>query len=539
MSQELFRRKSSGLVRQMSLFDVAWWGIAGSGGFYLLFYFMPYAQYYLPGADLGWAIALCLLIMLPLYALYAGLGSSMPRAGGDYVYQSRILHPAIGVIFPLGWFTVIWIATFVAFGGYVIASLGLAPVFLLIGTLQNNATMIGWANWLQIPDGQFAASIVTGILSLVVTVVPLKWWIRSQRWILFPFTLITNIVLIYLLAGATPQSFHDAFNYWANLMGSPGLYEKIVQATTTAGYSVPAFSLRNTFLLMGVLSIYIAWTMWASTGILGEVKRANDFKLLFLSFSGAGLYLQWIALFIPIALFTNVVGWDFLNRIANAYYLPSTVVPFYPTVSLLVSMLTTSPVLIILVSLGLIAGGFFIAASEFVIVTRIWIAMSLDRMLPGWMGSVSPKTHTPIKPTILCFAVSLIAAYLFDYWPPFYSVIAVGAVAGPTAVVFVTSLAAIVFWKRRPQTFEASPMSRYRVGPIPLITIVGVLAAIASGALFVTYLTAPELGYNLPVPILYTVGILIICAVWYFVNAAYQKRRGVDVNQAFRELPPE
>jgi len=323
------------------------------------------------------------------------------------------------------------------------------------------------------------------------------------------------------------------------LMGSQNLYEAIVQATTTAGYVVPAFSWRNTFLLMSVLSIYIAWTMWASTGILGEVKRANDFKRLFLSFSAAGLYLQWIALFVPIALFTSVVGWDFLNRIANAYYLPNSVVPFYPTVSLLVSMLTTNPVLIVLVSLGLIAGGFFIAASEFVIVTRIWIAMSLDRMLPAWMGSVSSRTHTPIKPTILCFAVSLVAAYLFDFWPPFYSVIAVGAVAGPTGVVFVTSLAAIVFWKRRRQTFEASPMSRYKVGPVPLITVVGVLAAIASGSLVAVYLTAPELGYNAPVPIVYTAGILLVCAIWYFVNAAYQKRRGVDINQAFKELPPE
>lgn len=539
MSQELFRRKSSGLVRQMSLFDVAWWGVSGSGGFYLLFYFMPYAQYYLPGADLGLAIALCLVVILPLYALYAGLGCSMPRAGGDYVYESRILHPAIGLIFPLGWFTVVWIATFVAFGGYVISSLGLAPVLLLLGAQQNNSVFIAWANWLQIPQGQFVTSVVTGILSLLITVAPLKWYLRSQRWILFPCTLITNVVLVYLLGTATSASFHDAFNYWANLMGSPNLYENIIKATNAASYVVPSFSWRSTLLLMSVISIYIAWTMWASTGILGEVKHADDFKRLFAAFTGAGLYLQWIALFIPLVLFSNIVGWDFLNRIANAYYLPNSVVPFYPTVSLLVSMLTTNPLLIVLVSLGLIAGGFFIAASEFVAVTRIWIAMSMDRLLPEWMGRVSPRTHTPIIPTIVCCAVSLVAAYLFDFWPPFYSVIAVGAVAGPTGVVFVTSLAAIVFWKRRPQTFGASPMKRYKVGSVPLISIIGVLGAIVSGALFVVYLTAPELGYNAPVPILYTFGILVICAIWYFVNAAYQKRQGVDINQAFRELPPE
>ena len=539
MTQELFRRRSSGLVRQMSMFDVAWWGVAGSGGFYLLFYFMPYAQYFLPGADLGLAIALCLIVMLPLYALYAAMGSSMPRAGGDYVYQSRILHPAIGVSFPLGWFTVIWIATFVAFGGYVIAALGLAPVLLLLGTLWNNTAFISWAGWLQIPDGQFTTSVVIGILSLVVTVLPLKWWIRSQRFILFPFTVITNILLIYLLGTANSASFHQAFNYWGGLMGSPQLYESIVQATSAAGFVAPAFSWRSTVLLMSVLSIYLAWTAWASTGLLGEVKRANDFPRLFGSYLGAGLYLQWIALFIPIMFFSNVVGWDFTNMIANAFYMPNSVVPFYPTVSLLASMLTTSPVLIVLVSLGTIAGGFFIAASEFVIVTRIWIAMSLDRMLPAWFGSVSPRTHTPVKPTILCFAVSLIAAYLFDFWPPFYSAITVGAVMGPTAVVFVTAIAAIMFRRRRGQTFESSPAARYKIGNIPLIEIIGVIAAIVSFALVAMYLTSPELGYTAPVPIIYQFGILLVCLVWYFLNSIYQKGKGIDINQAFRELPPE
>jgi len=55
---QIFRRESTGLVREMNAFDVAWWGIAGTGGLYLLFYFMPYAQYYLPGSNLALTIAL-------------------------------------------------------------------------------------------------------------------------------------------------------------------------------------------------------------------------------------------------------------------------------------------------------------------------------------------------------------------------------------------------------------------------------------------------------------------------------------------------
>lgn len=537
LSEQVFRRSASGLVREMSSLDVALWGFTAAG-IYVLYYFMPFAQVFLPGADLGLAVALCLVVMVPLYALYAGLGSSMPRAGGDYVYQSRILHPAIGLAFPLGWFTFFWIATYVAFGGFILASLGLAPIFLLVGLLQNNSTLIGWASWIQAPEGQFATCLGIAAFSLVLTIVPLKWWTRSQRYVLLPTTVITNVVLIYLLGTSTPESFHQAFNYWGGLMGSPQLYESVVEATTAAGYSVPAFSWRSTLLLMSVVSVYLAWVMWSSQGMLGEVKRADDFRRLFTTYLSAGLYLQWIAYFIPIQLFSGVVGWDFVNRIANAYYLPNSVVPFYPSITLFSAMLTTNPILIVLVSLGLVTGGFFAAACVFVIVPRIWIAMSLDRLLPSWFGSVDRRTHTPIWPTVFCIVVSLIAAYLFLFWPPFYSSIVVGSVVGPTGVVFVTAIAAILFRRRRPEIFEASPVARYRIGGVALIEIVGAISAIVAFSLVATFLTAPELGYNVPVPILYTFGILIACFVLYFANSAYQRSKGMDISLAFRELPP-
>ncbi|HKM75116.1 MAG TPA: amino acid permease [Candidatus Bathyarchaeia archaeon] len=541
MERRVFLRDATGLVKEMSLFDLAWWGICGSGGLYLLFYFMPYAQYYLPGADLGLSIILCLIVMIPLYLLYAGLGSSMPRTGGDYVFESRILHPAIGFAFPFAWFTVVWVAVFVAFGGFVIASLGLAPVFLLLGALQNNSTFLGWAGWLQGATGIFVVSAITGLLSLLITVYPMSWWVKSQRFVFFPFTMISVIVMTYLLGTATTSSFHDAFNYWGNLMGSPGLYESVVNATSTpaSGYVTPAFSWSNTMILMAVISIYIAWTMWGSQSLLSEVKRAGDFRRLFTAYLGAGLFVQWIVLYLPIALFSNVVGWDFTNRLANAYYLPSSVVPFYPTVGLLVSMLTTNPVLIVLVSLGIIAGGFFIAASEYVAVTRIWLAMAMDRILPAWFGSVNSRTHTPVYQTLLCCAISLIAAYLFNFWPPFYSVITVGSVMGPTGVVFITAIAAILFRKRLRVVFDQSPMSRYKLGPVYLIEVVGVVAAIVAFAIDTIYLTAPQLGYNTPVPIAITFGLLIISVIYFYARSSHLKSKGIDIKQVFNEIPPE
>ena len=120
MAEDLvFARKASGLVRGLDM-----WDAFGAG----LMTCQPIATLWLM---VGIALSLYptgnLLISIAIGAVTAGIGAplvwgilsgSMPRAGGEYVYNSRILHPAIALgavfanilaIFYWNWYIATWL----------------------------------------------------------------------------------------------------------------------------------------------------------------------------------------------------------------------------------------------------------------------------------------------------------------------------------------------------------------------------------------------------------------------------------------------
>ena len=91
----LFTRKATGLVREgrtrdALFYNVMWSSVALTFAFYWLFL----GSYRGSSAILGVLFAAAL--GLPGAFLYAMLTQVMPRSGGDYVFNSRILHPSIG-----------------------------------------------------------------------------------------------------------------------------------------------------------------------------------------------------------------------------------------------------------------------------------------------------------------------------------------------------------------------------------------------------------------------------------------------------------
>jgi hypothetical protein len=100
-------------------------------------------------------------------------------------------------------------------------------------------------------------------------------------------------------------------------------------------------------------------------------------------------------------------------------------------------------------------------------------------------------------------------------------------------------LAGAILPFRAKAAYEASPGSKYTIGGVPLVTVIGLLGAAAGVVFLYLFLTNDQLG--LTSQLAYTVvgGVLLFSAAWYLIAKQVRRSRGIDVSYAFKEIPPE
>jgi amino acid transporter len=100
--------------------------------------------------------------------------------------------------------------------------------------------------------------------------------------------------------------------------------------------------------------------------------------------------------------------------------------------------------------------------------------------------------------------------------------------------------AAAIFPYRRKDIFESSPkIVRYKIGPVPLLTIVGGIGIFLS--LFISYSTILPSFNGFPINPIYVVSMLLVMVaglIIYGISYLYQRSRGVPMDLANKELPP-
>lgn len=522
-----FTRASSGLVRELSTTDMAWFGIFAAGSVYNFLYIFPGPQSASRGVSLPLLCLFLFLFAVPIFWVYSTLGSAMPRAGGDYIYESRTLHPVIGFVIP--WVTqILFQLALPAGGGFVVAQFGLAPIFDAIGAH-------GVSSWFVGQTGTFITSVAVLLLCWGISVAGLRTVRTVQRFVLVPLTLVGVAALYVVLLSHLGTNFAHKFD---GTNGKGVTVAAIGAAAAKAGYVNHGISIGKTLLWCAPLGGLVAYTMFAAQGMLGEVKQASNTRRLFGAFFTSGIAQAFVIMGLPLLLLVSITGNSFLDQYAVAA--PSMHLAAPPSLLGLFTVLAGSKFLTVLIALGFLAAGLAIPLVTFLCVSRIVMAMGFDGTLPSAFGDVSERYHSPVKATTAWAILGLVIVYIFNYKPTWETPILLGGTTTGVLVLGVTALAAALFPYRSKTIYDAAPAPVKRMaGKIPVITIVGLIGAVLSFAMVIAGLTTKELGLVNTTARLLLVGSFASGLLLYFGWRAWQARRGVDLGLAFRELPPD
>jgi len=544
---EVFTRKASGLVRVMSPYSAFVYNILTMGLIFPWTYL--WAPGALPGGKLVWGILLAMVIEIPIAYVYVWLSTALPRSGGDYVFQSRVFGGGVAFTVVMSGF-VIWILQWVALSGWLVSYLGFAPLFLGLGATMGNATFSSWGVWFTTSTGIVVVSIINAALSMWLLTSGFKNYVKFQH-VMWWGTLLCFLTVFIVLFTTPASEFVSRLNAFAVASGGvENFYQTAVDAVKAAGIDLnPPFSLMATLLIAPIAWTSLQWATYSAQQN-GEIKDARSFKsqtfIMVGSLVATGLLLALLAVGLE-----RVAGSEFLYVAGAGYWSligEATINGFYLWPPIIAVALTGSPLVVLLIGIGFLLNGFQIVCNSYIGVTRVMVAMSLDRLLPEMISKVDEKLHTPVNAHFVYFLASLPVILAYNLVPGWIG-LTLGVTFGSGYVFVITCISGALLPYRAKELYEASPGAKYKLGGLPMITVIGVIGGILGIMMVLAFLFAPQLGVlgnwnfeNFPSGVwaqIIAFGIILVSAVWYVLAKNAQKSRGINVDFAFKEIPPE
>jgi amino acid transporter len=536
---EVFSRKASGLSRVMSPWSAFMYNFLTMGVIFpWTFVWAPQA---FPGVAVWMACLFATLLELPIALAYCWMATAMPRSGGDYVFQSRVLGGSIGFPVVMSGF-VIWILQWLSLAGWLFCNLGLSPMLMGLGVHYQNQSLVSAAVWVQSKPGLVTVSIIGMAAMALLLVTGFKNYVRLQ-YLMFAGTGILVLIMIVQFLRTSPAQFAVAMNHFAGFVdNNPDYYKWIQKDVAATGFNLfPKFALGAT-----LLAAPIAWTstQWATYSVEqgGEIKGARVFKnqvfIIVGSLIAVGIVLAVIA-----AAEQKAVGTGFFHAVSASYYGGisqsgngiGSVLPFPGTFAMIIQ---PNPILVVLVGLSFMLASLQITCNCYIGVTRIMVGMSLDRTLPAWLSKISPRFRSPLNAHLIYFLIGVLWLLGYTYISS-WAKLTLGVTFAAGYVFVISSLAAALLPYRAKALYEAAPGSQYKLFGIPWVTILGMIGFVLGVIASVAFLVNPGYGLKGTTPYIVVAGIFVACLLAYWIGRFYQKGKGIDVSYAFLEVPPE
>jgi amino acid transporter len=523
----LFLRKASGLRRTASALDV----FIFNTGLISIGLAIAFNSYYLPAFYPEASASAASLIATGLM-LIAGAGfylwsALLPRSGGNYVFVSRAIHPALG--FVISWVEVCVLLFYTGVAAALFVRIGLTALIAgVIGPAQA-PELARLSEYLSEPGATFVGGTAVIAISTLLLSLGMRHFLRVQR-LMFVLAVIGTVALALVLArvdaGTVGAMLHRFF---------PGFDQQAVASAAAAkGWTISPTTLVGSFAAIGWPLLPLAGGI-LSIGIGAEIQRVQRSQLIGIlgSIIASGLVFASIGLMAERNVGRELLGSiSFANSEGMSLGVP-TIIPWLPFI---VSVVADSRIASILVGIGFVAWIYLWIPGMLAYCNRTFLAWSLDRVGPAWLAEVHSTRQTPINASVTggIISVAMLAAYV---WIPDLQKLVIFQML---IFAWAISLAAgALFPFLKPQMFDAASAGGNAVLPKTYYSVAMSAASLALLLGGVVLWNDPVAAGHSPL----AVGLLCCMAltglVLYVLAFWHRQRTGIDISKAFREIPVE
>jgi basic amino acid/polyamine antiporter, APA family len=530
----LFLRKATGLVRGWSVRDSLIYACLATNFVTLGIYEFTFAGPAFPKGQLITAVIISGIWVSFLVVAYSGLVVTIPRAGGDYVWQTRILGSGIGfVMAATGWWFILWL--WAPIYGNILSVQLFEPLWATLKWTWPT----GGAAWFGTHNGIFIVSLITIVLAGILVSIGMAGYAKVQRWCFIGGVIGFAVVVILLLVNSH-ASFVSSFNLEAQkLFGVKNAYAATNAAAVKAGYSTSPLGfgpLGPTMLLVPAMMFFILWPNWGTT-LYGEVRGASDFKRVFAGMF-VGLWLTVIFTVIFLLLMAKTVGWGFYQNLNSLDYNLTPQFGIWPYPFMFAGWLVHNTAFQVILILVLSLWFFGWVGTLFLSSTRVIFAAAFDRVLPDRAAEVSEKRRVPLYSLVLMLlpAVGLSALYAYNSTFVTYTLDATLVIA---VTYLFSAIAVVILPLRKPELWFASPASKVKVLGVPIVPVAGVVTIALLVYNLIEWLSNDLYFVNKPSSLVYMGAMYVLAIVIYVGARIIRNRQGIDLSLINKEIPVE
>lgn len=527
-----FTRKASGLVRGLNVYDAFGFGLFTIMPIYVIWWMILAGYGIFVGANLYITIAITFVFLaIPSTITWGVLGATMPRSGGDYLYNTRIINPAIGMAASMG--------TILAYAYWCVYM----ATYITLPGLQMMGQVMGWTgltNFAESKWGQFGCAVAMYAITLAVIFFGWRVYNVIQRPLLAVTTALIGICFVTLLFTSRTE-FINLWNSAAATYQSLNYNDFIAATEAASGGSWSGMWNWSNTIAATTASFLLVMYGYTQCYMGGEIKEPNmAMPLANLLAGGVTIVLGLLAVLglnhIADMKFLYAAGYNAMNPVEGYTF------PWDTTLNGLVFMGSgMNRAIGVIFALMWILTTISMFAVIITFLQRTLFAWGMDRMGPKWFTDVSPRWGVPVKTYALVAGVLAALTSVYVVWLSSQFTGLMASEISLISVFLVSGISATIlpFRKRVRNIWRSSPYANWKFLGIPVVTIGGaVYSAFVVMLLYYSIIDSRTRDISAKNTIV-LIAAWVIGICWYLFWRARAKRMDVSMGMVWGELPPD